>query len=85
MKKIDIARAWKDSAYRRTLTPDQLASLPANPVEIRPATDEELSETVGAARNRTVYPDCCNNSTIGPIRTNYPDCCDNSTIGPRLP
>lgn len=70
MKKIDIARAWKDVAYRSTLTPEQLAALPANPVEISPMSDEELKAVSGARPPR--YPD-----------TTYPDCCDNSTIGPK--
>ena len=29
--KFDIVRAWKDEAYRQTLTEEQLNSLPANP------------------------------------------------------
>lgn len=67
MKKIDIARAWKDAAYRNTLTPEQLAALPANPIEINPMSDEELSAVSGGMRrNPSVYPDCCDNSTIGP-------------------
>lgn len=83
MKKTDIVRAWKDAAYRKSLTPEQLAALPANPVEISPISDEELSAVVGGQRDRTVYPDCCDNSTIGPKGSTYPDCCNNSTIGPR--
>src|SRR5882724_1132968 len=30
----NIIRAWKDVEYRKTLTPEQLAGLPANPVEL---------------------------------------------------
>ena len=29
--KFDIARAWKDEAYRQTLSEEQLEMLPANP------------------------------------------------------
>ena len=81
MKKIDIVRAWKDSAYRKSLTPEQLAELPANPVALRSISAEELKAVVGGVRPRTAYPDCCDNSTIGPKGTTYPDCCYNSTIG----
>jgi mersacidin/lichenicidin family type 2 lantibiotic len=66
MKKIDIARAWKDSGYRKTLTPEQLASLPANPVDISPMSDEEMKAVGGGRPRDTKYPDCCDNSTIGP-------------------
>ena len=31
MSKLDVVRAWKDESYRRTLSEDQLAELPANP------------------------------------------------------
>jgi mersacidin/lichenicidin family type 2 lantibiotic len=92
--KIDIVRAWKDAEYRNSLTPEELASLPANPTGPTPASDEELAAVTGGLRrllrssSSTVYPDigCCDNSTIGPKTTVYPDigCCDNSTIGPKL-
>jgi mersacidin/lichenicidin family type 2 lantibiotic len=29
---VDVIRAWKDAAYRATLTEEQLKSLPENPV-----------------------------------------------------
>jgi hypothetical protein len=34
---IDIARAWKDPEYRKTLTPEELASLPRTPQETQPS------------------------------------------------
>lgn len=37
--KLDIARAWKDEAYRMSLSEEQLRALPANP-----AGELELSE-----------------------------------------
>ena len=36
---VDIARAWRDPEYRKTLTPEELASLPPNP-----AGDADISE-----------------------------------------
>jgi mersacidin/lichenicidin family type 2 lantibiotic len=35
---VDIERAWKDPEYRKSLTPEELASVPPNP-----AGDPELS------------------------------------------
>ena len=73
---IDIVRAWKDAEYRNSLTPEERASLPANPVEPIPTSEEELRAIVGGlmatttlggpTRCRTAYPECCYNSTIGP-------------------
>jgi mersacidin/lichenicidin family type 2 lantibiotic len=76
--KIDIVRAWKDAAYRNSLTPEQQASLPPNPAEV---SDEQLDQVSGGALRRlamdvtlggptrcgTAYPECCYNSTIGPM------------------
>lgn len=75
---IDIARAWKDSEYRKSLTPEQLASLPPNPVEAGEMADGDLDGVSGGRMNTvtlggptrcgTAYPECCYNSTIGPQR-----------------
>jgi len=63
----NIIRAWKDVEYRKTLTPEQLAGLPANPVELIALSEEDLRGVVGGFQpGSTVYPDCCDNSTIGP-------------------
>jgi mersacidin/lichenicidin family type 2 lantibiotic len=62
----NIIRAWKDVEYRKTLTPEQLAGLPANPVEPIALSDEGLRAVVGGFQTSTTYPDCCDNSTIGP-------------------
>lgn len=42
---VDITRAWKDPEYRKTLTPDELASLPPNPAGA--VADDELSTMAG--------------------------------------
>jgi mersacidin/lichenicidin family type 2 lantibiotic len=47
--KVDIARAWKDPEYRKSLTPEQLAGLPPNPAGTPELTDEVLDKTVGGA------------------------------------
>lgn len=45
---IDIVRAWKDETYRNTLTPEQLATLPANPAGAIELTENELAAVDGA-------------------------------------
>lgn len=49
MTKDMIIRAWKDPAFRATLTPEQLAALPANPAGLSAAelNETELCEVVG--------------------------------------
>ena len=77
---IDIARAWKDPEYRKTLTAEELASLPECPTGSVPVSEEELKAVVGGLRRlgmdvtlggptrcKTEYPECCYNSTIGPM------------------
>ncbi len=44
---IDIARAWKDPEYRKTLTPEELASLPPNPAGPAELSENELGEVSG--------------------------------------
>ena len=44
---IDIARAWKDAEYRKTLTREELASLPPNPAGSTEITKEQLDEVAG--------------------------------------
>lgn len=47
MKTIDIARAWKDRNYRKSLRPEELASIPANPAGFAEPTEEQLREVAG--------------------------------------
>lgn len=44
---IDIARAWKDRGYRESLSADEQALLPENPVGQIELTDDELKEVSG--------------------------------------
>jgi|HubBroStandDraft_2_1064218.scaffolds.fasta_scaffold299772_1 mersacidin/lichenicidin family type 2 lantibiotic len=44
---IDIVRAWKDPEYRKSLTPTELASLPASPAGVGDLSDDELSRIAG--------------------------------------
>lgn len=47
MSDLDIIRAWKDPKYRRSLSPEQLASLPENPVGMVELSDEDLASASG--------------------------------------
>lgn len=39
---VDIVRAWKDAGYRRSLSAEQLQSLPGNPAGPSQLSDDEL-------------------------------------------
>jgi mersacidin/lichenicidin family type 2 lantibiotic len=45
--KIDLVRAWKDPEYRKSLTAEQLASLPPNPAGAGELSDAELHKAAG--------------------------------------
>jgi mersacidin/lichenicidin family type 2 lantibiotic len=53
MSRIDIIRAWKDEAYRRSLSEAERASLPANPAGMVELTEAEAQAVEGKAAN------CC--------------------------
>ena len=59
MKKTDIIRAWKDPAYRATLSAEELAQLPGHPSGALELHDEQLRSISGAA---------------GPVQTTAPTC-----------
>ena len=46
--KLDIIRAWKDETYRRSLSQEQQAQLPANPAGELELSDAELQSVQGA-------------------------------------
>jgi mersacidin/lichenicidin family type 2 lantibiotic len=45
--KVNVARAWKDAAYRNSLTAEQRAALPAHPAGSIELTSDELQDIVG--------------------------------------
>jgi mersacidin/lichenicidin family type 2 lantibiotic len=47
MSNADIIRAWKDEDYRASLSDEQKALLPENPVGLIELTDEDLSSVSG--------------------------------------
>jgi mersacidin/lichenicidin family type 2 lantibiotic len=65
--KVDIARAWKDPEYRKTLTAEQLASLPPNPAGSVSLNDEDLDSVAGGltadatstSQNLCTMQNCC--------------------------
>ena len=42
MNTVDVIRAWKDRSYRNSLSQEQLAALPANPVGTISDVEAEL-------------------------------------------
>jgi mersacidin/lichenicidin family type 2 lantibiotic len=51
---LDIARAWKDEEYRKTLTPAELASLPENPAGAAALSEKELADVSGGKTGVTL-------------------------------
>src|SRR5882672_1647098 len=47
LMKIDIVRAWKDEAYRQSLSREELAMLPENPVGEFELTEADLEAVYG--------------------------------------
>jgi mersacidin/lichenicidin family type 2 lantibiotic len=53
--RFDIIRAWKDEAYRKSLSASELAQLPENPAGAFELSDDELeSLAYGAGNGDTV-------------------------------
>jgi mersacidin/lichenicidin family type 2 lantibiotic len=49
--KIDTVRAWKDEAYRQSLSDEQLRSLPTHPAGELELTDADLLAISGSGEN----------------------------------
>jgi mersacidin/lichenicidin family type 2 lantibiotic len=67
MSNVDIIRAWKDEAYRLSLTAEQLAELPANPagqIELDEADLEEIAVGKNGGVGNTSR--LCSNTGSGP-------------------
>jgi mersacidin/lichenicidin family type 2 lantibiotic len=66
---VDIVRAWKDPEYRKTLTSEELASLPPNPAGQPELTEEELATIAGAGATSRFpslshCPSCINTEAV---------------------
>jgi mersacidin/lichenicidin family type 2 lantibiotic len=57
MNAFDIIRAWKDEAYRASLSAAQLAAMPANPAGMVELNDTDLELVVGGFRVLHDYSD----------------------------
>ena len=53
MSHRDIVRAWKDPAYRASLSPEARAHMLPHPAGMPEITDNELREAAGATNNLT--------------------------------
>ncbi len=61
---INIARAWKDAEYRKTLSAAELALVPENPVGAVEISEEEASDIMGMTGNCGGSTTCCENFSI---------------------
>ena len=52
MSTTNIIRAWKDAEYRNSLSAEELAMVPANPVGEVELRDEDLASVVGAKHSQ---------------------------------
>jgi mersacidin/lichenicidin family type 2 lantibiotic len=59
MSKQNIIRAWKDEAYRRSLSEAERALLPANPAGLIELTDAELGSIDGGRAQSTRVTEIC--------------------------
>lgn len=51
MSIADTIRAWRDRAFRESLSEEERATLPENPVGQIELTDKDLREVIGAAQS----------------------------------
>jgi mersacidin/lichenicidin family type 2 lantibiotic len=77
MNKNDIIRAWKDPAYRATLSEQERATLPLNPAGLADLSDDQLRIAGGAATQVTTAPTCTMNTFL-----NWRSCCPPITTAP---
>ena len=47
MSYVNVIRAWKDEAYRRSLSDAERAQLPPSPVDFAALTEEDLDVIAG--------------------------------------
>jgi mersacidin/lichenicidin family type 2 lantibiotic len=83
MTKIDVVRAWKDEAYRRSLSEAERVSLPDNPAGLIDLSDSELLGVAGGtddtmlleARTQHILTlGCCGGLTTDPYLCTFGTC-----------
>ena len=67
MKKVDVVRAWRDAEYRKGLTEEQRAALPAHPAGVVDLDDDTLRSVTGGCG----FTQCGN---CGPLTSQNPSC-----------
>jgi mersacidin/lichenicidin family type 2 lantibiotic len=60
---LDIIRAWKDPAYRASLSQEERNRLPVNPAGLVELTDEELMKASGLATISHTTCECCTDTS----------------------
>jgi len=86
MSEQNIIRAWKDPAYRASLSPEQLAALPNSPAGMVELSSAELNHVAGG-RGAGVTSLPCELDKLGFTKNTFPCCptqditCDNRTVG----
>ncbi|MGE5177616.1 MAG: mersacidin/lichenicidin family type 2 lantibiotic [Bacteroidota bacterium] len=60
---LDIIRAWKDPAYRASLSQEERNRLPENPAGLVELTDEELMKASGLTTLATTTCQCCTDTS----------------------
>jgi mersacidin/lichenicidin family type 2 lantibiotic len=58
MSKSNIIRAWKDPAYRNSLSQAERAAMPANPAGAIEISDADLGKVAGGAINQSQVGVC---------------------------
>ncbi len=74
MRKVDIARAWKDEEYRLELSDEERARLPEHPAGRVELGDAQLEEVAGAAHPifaRTIVAVSINSVRLCPPASGY--------------
>ena len=61
---IDIVRAWKDEAYRQSLSEEERLALPENPVGEIELTDADLEAVYGGASALVGCSAICNVNSV---------------------
>jgi mersacidin/lichenicidin family type 2 lantibiotic len=81
---LDIVRAWKDASYRQSLSPEQLAQVPASPVGDFELCEAELEAVNGGGQggSQGVCQFTGDNATQCPTIGNPNGSCKTATEGP---
>ena len=59
MKKNDVIRAWQDEEFRRGLSEQDLAALPAHPAGLMNVDDEVLGNIAGGCGTPSTFINSC--------------------------